>query len=98
MCAPAQLSSNHQRLMANTQHGHACVRACGGSFRGLWFIAVIRGFCDLMFEQIASVFLGEDGAVQHVSSHRSQQWDSTPVQPVKLSELDYVKFQYIRMI
>lgn len=31
-----------------------------------------------MFERIASVFLGEDGAVQYVSSHRSQQWDTVP--------------------
>lgn len=62
--------------------------ACGVRLGGVRLIAVVSHFY-LPCEKIASVSCGEHGAVQHVSSHSFHRRGSTPVQPVKPSQLDY---------
>lgn len=61
--------------------------ACGVRLGVRGLMRVISVFY-LPCEKIACDSRGEDGAVQHVSSHGSQQRGRTPVHPVELCELD----------
>lgn len=89
------LSMWHRLLRARTPQlcwtHHVGQGACGVRLGGPRFNPVISGFFfffNLPCEKIACDSRGEDGAVQHVSSHSSQQRGSTPVHPVKPCELD----------